>query len=260
MLKIKIVIKLGTVTILNFIFFHAHHFIIKELANEFKGQFKSLGENTENYKTFSFPTEKEIRKVDKDGNEDIITISYKIPSIDSARIWQVHYQILSIKCKDCHCVLEYECVNDILIKYKCLSCNKNCSNKIDEQLKKRLRNTFKFSNNDKFILLLRKGVYSYEYINEWEKFNETLLSKKYGFYRNLNMEDHTNDTIILKEFVKTLNKKNLEEYHDLYLKNNTLLLADVFENFRKMCLEIYELNSAKFLSAHQSRIRTINRR
>ena len=43
--------------------------------------------------------------------------------------------------------------------------------------------------------------------------------------------------------------KNLEEYHDLYVQSHTLLLADIFENFRNMCLEIYELDSAKFLSA-----------
>ena len=54
------------------------------------------------------------------------------------------------------------------------SCNKDYSNKIDEELKKQFRNTFKFSNNDiKFILFLRKGVYPEEYMNEWEKFNET---------------------------------------------------------------------------------------
>ena len=43
--------------------------------------------------------------------------------------------------------------------------------------------------------------------------------------------------------------KNLEEYHNLYVQSHTLLLADIFENFRNMCLEIYELDSAKFLSA-----------
>ena len=50
-----------------------------------------------------------------------------------------------------------------------------------------------------------------------------------------------------KEFVKILKKKG--EYHDLYVQKDTLLLADVFENFRTICLEIYKLDSAKFLSA-----------
>ena len=52
-----------------------------------------------------------------------------------------------IKCKDCDCFLEYESVKDNLIKYKCLSCNKDYSNKLDEKLKKKFKNTFKFSNN-----------------------------------------------------------------------------------------------------------------
>ena len=70
-----------------------------------------------------------------------------------------------------------------MIKYKCLSCNKNYSNKIDEKLKKRFNNTFKFSNNDtnKFILLLRKVVYPYEYMDQCGKFNETTLLEKEEF-------------------------------------------------------------------------------
>ena len=76
--------------------------------------------------------------------------------------------IHKIECKDCDCFLEYESIKDNLIKYKCLSCNKNYSSKLDEELKIRFKNTFRFSNNDinKFILLLRKGVYCYEYMDE----------------------------------------------------------------------------------------------
>ena len=56
-----------------------------ELASEFEGQFDCLGENTENYKTFSVPIVKEVTKIDKDGNKSAITISYKIKFIDSVR-------------------------------------------------------------------------------------------------------------------------------------------------------------------------------
>ena len=78
---------------------------------------------------------------------------------------------------------EYESVKDNLIRYKCLSCNKDYSNKLDEKLKKKFKNTFKFSNNDinKFILLLRKGVYPYKYMDDLEKFNETTLPEKEEF-------------------------------------------------------------------------------
>ena len=78
--------------------------------------------------------------------------------------------------------LEYKSINDYLIKYKCLSCNKNYSKKIDEKLKKQLKNILKFSNNqsNKFIVLLRKDVYPYKYMDDWEKFNRTSLPRKEG--------------------------------------------------------------------------------
>ena len=59
--------------------------ILLSRKNKFKGEFERLGENIEQYRTFSVPNEKEIRKVDKDGNEDITTVSYKIKFIDSVR-------------------------------------------------------------------------------------------------------------------------------------------------------------------------------
>ena len=67
-----------------------------------------------------------------------------------------------------------------MIKHKCLSCNKEYSKRLNEELKKIIKNTFKFSNNDinKFILLLRKSVYPYEYLDDSEKFNEATLPEK----------------------------------------------------------------------------------
>ena len=119
--------------------------------------------------------------------------------------------IHKIKCTDCSCLLEYEIVKDHLIKYECLSCNKNYSNKVDEKLKKWFKNTFKLSNTDinKFILLLRKGTYSYDYMDEWEKFNETSLPEKEEFYVNLNMEDITDwDYMLAKRVCKDFEVKN----------------------------------------------------
>ena len=71
--------------------------------------------------------------------------------------------VRKFKCKHCDCFVEYESVKDNLIKYKYLSRNKGYSNKIDKELKKGFKNTFKFSNNDvnKLILTLRKSVYPY---------------------------------------------------------------------------------------------------
>ena len=75
-----------------------------------------------------------------------------------------------------------------------MSCNKDYSNKLNEKLKKWFKNTSKFSNDDinKFILLSKKGVYPYEYIDEWEKFNEATLTEKEEIYSNLNTEVITN--------------------------------------------------------------------
>ena len=96
-----------------------YHFIIKELANEVEGQFECLGENTENYKAFSVPLEKELTNIDKDGNERVVTISCKIKLIDSARfmasslsnlVYSLAEEIHETECKDCDCFLEYEII------------------------------------------------------------------------------------------------------------------------------------------------------
>ena len=92
-------------------------------------------------------------------------------------------------------LFEHEIVKDNSIKYKCPSCNQNYSDKADEELNKRFNNTFKFSNNDinKCIFFLRKVVYPYEYMDEWEKFNDTSFPQNEEFYSNLNMEDITDE-------------------------------------------------------------------
>ena len=139
-----------------------------------------------------------------------------------------------------------------MIKYKCLCCNKDYSNKLDKELKKKFKNTFKFFNNDinNPILLLRKGFYPYEYMDDWEKFIGTTLPEKVEFYSSLSMEEFTDaDYMHGKRVCKDFKIKNLGEYHDWYLKSDTVILADVFKNFRKMCLKIYELDPVKFISA-----------
>ena len=98
-------------------------------------------------------------------------------------------------------------------------------------------------------MLLRNGVYPYEYMDNWEKFDETSLPNKEYFYSNLNMEnidniDYRHGNNVFERF----KLKNLGEYHDLYIQSDTLLLADVFENFRNTCLKVYELDPAHFLS------------
>ena len=192
-----------------------------------KDNLNVLGKN-EKYKTFSVLIENEVTKVDKEGNENIITISSKIKFIDSARFIATPLSNLvdnlvkgihKIKCKDCDC-FEYETVNDNLINYKCLFCNKNYSDKIGEELKNQFKNTFKFSNNDinKFILLLGKGIYTYDFMDEWESINKISLPEKEEFYSNLNMENITDSELqSCKKICNDFEIKNLVEYHDLYI-------------------------------------------
>ena len=93
-------------------------------------------------------------------------------------------------------------------------------------------------------MLLRKGVYPYECMHD------TTLPEKGEFYTNLNMDDIADpDYMHAKRVCKDFEIKNLGEYHDLYLKSNTLLLGDVSANFRKMCLKTYHWDPVKFLSA-----------
>ena len=76
-------------------------------------------------------------------------------------------------------------------------------------------------------------------MDDWEKFNKISLSKEEDFYSLLNMEDITDaDYAHAKRVCKDFKIRNLEDYHDLYVESDTLLLADVFENFRNMCIKI----------------------
>ena len=238
-----------------------YHFRIKELAEEFEGEFECLGENTEKYITFSVPIKKETTKKDKNGNDKITKISYKIKFIDSYRFMSTSLsnlvnnlseEVHNDKCTNCKSRLDYMTTKDEQLTFRCFSCKKNYEKDLNKELIQRLKNIYEFCNGDlnKFILLLRKGVYPYEYIDSWERFNETSLPDKEAFYSSLNMKDITEvDHRHAKRVFRNLSNKNLDDYHDLYVQSDTLLLADVFENFRNMCTKVYELDSSHFLSA-----------
>ena len=106
------------------------------------------------------------------------------------------------------------------------------------------------NNLDKFLLLLRNDMYPYEYMDKWSKFNEATLPSKKEFHSELNLQDISNsDYKHAQKVWNTFKINNLGEYHDLYVQSDTLQLADIFENFRKTCIDIYELDPARFLSA-----------
>ena len=149
-----------------------------------------------------------VTRTDKDGEEIIKNIFYILPFIDSARFMAsslsnlvnnfsegIHRikckckhddkkcETCRIKYKYCNCFLEYINFKVNLIEYKCLRCNKKYQHKFDKKLKERFFNTYKCSNhnNTYFVSLLRKGVNTYEYMDTWEKLNETSLPEKEDF-------------------------------------------------------------------------------
>ena len=156
------------------------------------------------------------------------------------------------KCTDCKSCLDYKITKDEKLIFRCFGCKKNYKKDFNKELIKRFANIHECCNEgiNKFILLLRKSVYPYEYIENWGRFNETSLPNKEAFYSNLNMEDITDvDHKHAKRVFEYYSNKNLGDYYDLYVQSDTLLLADVFENFRNMCIKVYELDPAHFLSA-----------
>ena len=230
-----------------------YYFIIKELACEFDGNFDCLGENTEKYITFSVPIKKKIENKN-------IDITYKIKFIYSFRFMATSLSKLvdnltgnihNDKCNKCKCNLCFvNAVNEKLI-FKCIDCEKEYEKEFNKELVERFANTYKFCdhNLNKFLILLRKGVYPYEYMDEWDKFNEKVLPGIDSFYSNLTLENITKtDYAHANNVFKKCNINNLGEYHDLYVRSDTLLLVDIFENFRQSCLKNYELDPAHFVS------------
>ena len=151
-----------------------YHFIIKELVKEFKGNFDCLGENTAKYITFSVPLKKKIENKN-------IEVTYKIKFIDNFRFMSSSLSKLvdnlsggihNNKCVNCKSNLDYlKCTKHEKLILECFNCKQRSRKKFNTELIKRLASTYEFCDNDntsanarinKFILLLRKGVYSYE--------------------------------------------------------------------------------------------------
>ena len=103
---------------------------------------------------------------------------------------------------------------------------------------------------ENFELLTQKGVYPYDYMKCLEKFSETQLPIKEDFYSKLNDCNITDKEYKhAQDIWEKFGINNLGEYHDLYLKTDVLLLADVFEEFRNICLENYNLDPAWYYTS-----------
>ena len=115
--------------------------------------------------------------------------------------------------------------------------------------KELLKYTSKMFKGTKFDLMVRKGVYPYDYMDSFDKFNSP-LPKKEEFYSILNNEHISDENYKHAQNVWNIfNLKNMGEYHDLYLQSDILLLTDVFENFRKTCLEYYKLDPCHYFTS-----------
>jgi hypothetical protein len=112
------------------------------------------------------------------------------------------------------------------------------------------KNLVKFYSGEKFKLLRRKGVYPYDYSDSLDRLNEKELPPKEKFYSRLNNSNITDkDYKHAKEVWNKFGIRNMREYHDLYLESDVLLLADVFETFRKTCMDNYDLDPAWYYTS-----------
>ena len=108
----------------------------------------------------------------------------------------------------------------------------------------------KIKDTEKLNLMKQKGVYPYDYMDSFNRFSENKLPNKDDFYSILN-DEHISD----KQYAhahkiwNTFNLKNMGEYHDLYLKSDILLLADLLENFRKTCMQYYKQDPCHYFTS-----------
>ena len=186
------------------------HLFIKQLA-KLEGKLECIPSTEEKYISFS----KHIKVGEyKDISGSVFPINFEIRFIDSFKFLQTSLASLvsNLSPDDFHCT----------------------------------KHAFKSNTS----LLTRKGVYPYDYVSSLDKLTETQLPPKEEFYSKLNDEDITDEDY--QHAIKVWNTfgcKNLRDYHNLYLKSDVLLLADVFENFRKTCLYHYKLDPANYYTS-----------
>ena len=186
------------------------HLFIKQLA-KVDGKFECIPSTEEKYISFS----KHIKVGEyKHINGDIIPINFEIRFLDSFKFLQTSLANLVSN-------LSLDDFNNTKHVFK-----KNTS------------------------LLTRKGVYPYDYVSSIDKLSETQLPPKDEFYSKLNDEDISDeDYEHAKKVWNIFGCKTIKDYHNLYLKSDVLLLADVFENFRLTCLKHYKLDPAHYYTS-----------
>ena len=192
------------------------HLFIKQLAS-LPGEFSCIPSTEEKYISFSKYIkvgEYRSRKKDKEGNFIVKSINFEIRFIDS-------------------------------LKFLNSSLEKLVKNLKEDDFYN-IKQDFKHN----IDLVIKKGVYPYDYVTDLSILSETQLPPKEAFYSKLNDEGISDDKY--KHAINvwnTFNCKTIRDYHDFYLKTDVLLLADVFEKFRKTCMEHYQLDPAHFYTS-----------
>ena len=161
------------------------------------------------------------------------------------------------------CQMDINCIPNNMEKYMAFMLGKHLlfldsfqfmSSSLDNLAKNLPDDAFIFTqqefSGEKFNLMKQKGTYPYDYMDSFQKFNDTQLPIKKDFFSILYNQHITHEQYDHAQAVwNTFNLKTMGDYHDLYLKSDTLLLADIFENFRKTCLQYYKLDPCHYFSS-----------
>ncbi|KYM95309.1 DNA polymerase [Cyphomyrmex costatus] len=187
------------------------HFIIKDIANKYEGTVHLLPVTKENYISFT----KYVK--------DTVNGSWKGTNMIQLRFVD-SFKFLSSSLEK-------------LVSY------------LDKSKLNITRSIFFNLDEQEFAFLTRKGVFPYEYVNSFDKLNETSLPPREAFYSSLTGEDiSVDDYQHATDVWQRFRINTLGDYSDLYLKTDVLLLADVFENFRDTCMESYGLDPAYYVT------------
>ena len=124
------------------------------------------------------------------------------------------------------------------------------NNLVENLPKESFKNLTEFYEGEQLDLLLRKGVFPYDWFDSFDKLSNDQLPPEESFYSALNVSGISEEDYQHAQKVwETFKMKTIRDYHDLYLKSDVLLLSDVFENFRDVCLENYHLDPAFYFTA-----------
>lgn len=223
------------------------HFLIESLALGFPGKIHIIPKTAENYISFSkevgeySPYGNEYKRSKTHNNSDNSKKNEKSEKIeDSENIENKNLRKTRQK------RIRYQFIDSL--KFLQCSLDKLASYLPDDE-KLILRKQFDVEQNDeKFKLLTRKGMYPYSYMDSWEKLDAKELPPIESFYNELNMSEITLEQYsFAKKVWDKFNIKSMREYTSHYLKTDVLLLADIFENFRDKCVEIYGLDPTHYI-------------